>query len=56
MINYGKKQMIEITEEEHDRLLERDAFLCALEAAGVDNWNDYSVAHDILKEWQDEEK
>ena len=31
-------------------LEERDKFLSALEAAGVDNWEGYSHAHEILEE------
>lgn len=34
--------------EEYTRLLERDEFLSALEAAGVDNWEGYDAAIRIL--------
>ena len=44
-------KMVEITEEEFERLQERDDFLSALEAAGVDNWDGYYEAQLIQKEW-----
>lgn len=42
-------EFVEITIEEHIRLLGRDDFLAALEAAGVDNWEGYSDAFRILE-------
>lgn len=45
---------VSIPKAEYDRLVERDDFLTALEAAGVDNWEGYSYARRILKgeeEW-----
>ena len=42
--------------DELNGLYERDRFLCALEAAGVDNWSDYGYAYEILEEWDDEDK
>ena len=47
-------ETVTISEEEHARLQDRDAFLCALEAAGVDNWDGYDNAQDILEEWNNE--
>ena len=47
-------KMVEITEEEFDRLQERDDFLSALECAGVDNWEGIDEAHEILREWQED--
>ena len=35
---------------ENNRLQERDRLLDALEAAGVDNWEGYDVAMDILQD------
>lgn len=35
-------------------LVEDAALLAALRAAGVDNWEGYSHAHDILREWEDD--
>lgn len=43
-----------VPQSELDRLMERDRMLCALESAGVDNWEGYEYAMDILRE-QDEE-
>lgn len=47
---------VTIPKKEYDQLIERDQFLSALEAAGVDNWNGYGEAQDILKEWNAEPK
>lgn len=44
---------IAVPENEYERLVERDEFLSALEAAGVDNWEGYSEAFRILEEgWE----
>lgn len=40
---------VSITKAEYDRLVERDDFLTALEAAGVDNWEGCSEAYRILE-------
>lgn len=42
--------MITITKKEYDQLIKDSEFLNALRAAGVDNWNGYSMAYDILEE------
>ena len=47
-------ETIEVSRKEWFELKERDAFLCALEAAGVDNWNGYGEAQDILEEWNND--
>lgn len=47
-------EVIFITTEEYENLTERDAFLCALEGSGVDNWSGYEDAQDMLDEWRDE--
>jgi hypothetical protein len=44
--------MVEITEERYERLLASEDMLAALEAAGVDNWQGYDDAMDILREWK----
>ena len=46
--------MVEITEEEFDRLQERDDFLFALECAGVDNWEGIDQAYEFLREWRED--
>jgi len=45
---------VEITKERYDELIEREMFLLALEAAGVDTWDGYDEAQDILIEWDNE--
>ena len=42
-----KEEMVEITKERYEELLEAYYFLNALEAAGVDNWEGYGIAVDI---------
>ena len=44
--------MVEITEDHYERLLDSEETLAALEAAGVDNWQGYDDAMDILREWK----
>ena len=41
--------------DEYSQLLDRDQKLCALEAAGVDNWAGYDEAMNILEEWNSED-
>lgn len=50
------KETVTITKEEYENLQERDDFLCALEAAGVDNWDGYGEAYQLLREWYAEEE
>ena len=38
-----------------DLMKEREQFLMALESAGVDNWQGYGYAHEILDEWKAED-
>ncbi len=44
------KEMITITKEEYDELLEASEFLSCLEACGVDNWGGYSEAYEMMNE------
>ncbi len=46
---------LEIIKGKFERLENRERFLCALEAAGVDNWNGYGLAYEILDEWDSED-
>lgn len=48
-------EKVSITKTEYARLLERDLFLSALEAAGVDNWDGYAHAQEIMSGWEPEE-
>lgn len=38
-----------------DELEERDIWLSALENAGVDNWEGYEYAQELMEEWDNEE-
>ena len=49
------EETITIPLKRYNDLLESEAFLEALEAVGVDNWEGYSEAHELLKEESDEE-
>lgn len=53
-MNVGDK-IVMIPQDEYNDLLESARWLCALEAAGVDNWEGFDEACKILKEWDDEE-
>lgn len=48
--NMKLNKMTEISEERYEYLIERDAWLEALEQAGVDNWEGYDEALEIYKE------
>jgi hypothetical protein len=41
--------MVEITQQEYERLLEAEEFLNCLETAGVDNWEGYDTALMLLR-------
>lgn len=41
-------EMISITKEEYDKLIEGQKLLDALYAAGVDNWEGYDMAREAL--------
>lgn len=47
--------MIVITRDEYDQLQKESEFLDALEAAGVDNWEGYSIAIQIVNGELDED-
>jgi hypothetical protein len=46
------EEMITITKKEYDKLIEQIEWLRALEAAGVDNWEGYDHAKDIIEEYK----
>jgi hypothetical protein len=48
------EEMVEITKKQYEELQDAQAFLLALQAAGVDNWDGYDYAIDILEEWSNE--
>lgn len=43
-----------VSTKRYEELMDVEAFMCALEAAGVDNWEGYSIAKGILEEWNKE--
>lgn len=49
------EENISITMSEYNSLLRSRAMLIALENAGVDNWEGYSIAMEELSEDEDEE-
>jgi hypothetical protein len=49
-----EEETVTITLKEYESLLEDSRWLSCLEAAGVDNWNGYDHASDILSEWDAE--
>lgn len=49
------QETITITVQEYKRLLEKADKLDALEGAGVDNWEGYDYAMDMLREGEDAE-
>jgi hypothetical protein len=48
-------EMVTISKEEYDQLVDDSKTLAALQAAGVDNWNGYDYAMEILSETEDSE-
>lgn len=44
------EEMITITKSEYDELFEAYQWLASLEAAGVDNWEGISFAHELHRE------
>jgi hypothetical protein len=44
------EEMVTITKKEYEKLLGRDNWLCCLEGAGVDNWDGYDYASELLEE------
>ncbi len=47
-----EEETVTITKKEYDDLVKRDAFLSCLEGAGVDNWDGYSFAQEMMDEAQ----
>jgi hypothetical protein len=47
-----ESKTITISREEYDEMVEDQKFLDCLRAAGVDNWDGYSFAQEMMKsEW-----
>lgn len=49
----GEVEMITVTKEDYDSLVDAQLFLDCLEAEGVDNWQGYGDAMDRYQETQD---
>lgn len=49
-MNKDKEYMVQVKQELYEDLLERDAWLSALEAAGIDNWEGLDHALSIYNE------
>lgn len=43
-----EEEMVTITKEEYEELLADSKFLACLDAAGVDNWDGYDFAQDMM--------
>lgn len=43
-------ETVEITKERYDELVEAEDFLQCLQAAGVDNWDGYDIAQEMLED------
>ena len=41
---------VTLTRKEYDELEEAQAFLICLEGAGVDNWDGYEIAQDVMED------
>ncbi|KKK47405.1 hypothetical protein LCGC14_3155580, partial [marine sediment metagenome] len=50
------EEKVKLLEVENKSLRERESFLLALEATGVDNWSGYDYAHSLLKKWKEEDE
>ena len=48
--NQNMNETITISKKEYDSLVEDAKFMRALEAAGVDNWEGYGIAQDMMEE------
>ena len=46
-------EVVTISKNDYEELLDRDAFLSALEASGVDNWEGYANAVKIYEEGEE---
>jgi hypothetical protein len=44
------EEMVTITKSEYDRLSRDSELLSCLEATGVDNWEGYGIAKDMMEE------
>jgi len=45
--------MVDIDKKTYDELVKDQLMLRALEACGLDNWEGYNIALDLLQEWEE---
>ena len=50
----GEVEMVQIPKKEYDELSRRDLWLACLEEAGVDSWDGYAMAQEILHRYKTE--
>ena len=50
IIEIDGKELVAISQERYNDLLDTEAYACALDSAGVDNWSGYSFAMELLDE------
>ena len=48
------EETITISKTEYEELVEDSRMYHALQAAGVDNWEGYYMAYEIIEEWDNE--
>ena len=49
----SETKMMTISADQYEGLLEDSLWLSALRAAGVDNWDGYDYAMELLREWEE---
>ena len=49
----SETRMIAIPVDRYEQLLEDSLWLSALRGAGVDNWEGYDYAMELLREWEE---
>lgn len=47
---------VTIPRKMYEELIESQRWLVALESAGVDNWDGYDFAREILEEWDNDDE
>lgn len=50
----SETKTVTISADQYEQLLEDSSWLSALRAAGVDNWEGYDYAMELLREWEEE--
>jgi hypothetical protein len=55
-LNYMSEKTITISQDEYDQLRSDSEFLECLHSAGVDNWDGYDVAQDMMDELEEDDE